>query len=546
MSRSPTGVLRLTALTCLLWVSGCVPTGSEEALGGIDGRAIEAHVRFLASDLLEGREPGTRGADLAALYVATVFQAAGLRPAVGDTSYLQPVPLIASVSTPELRLRARGGAESRPEPGSEYVLWSPGPADTIRVQGEVIFAGYGLSEPGGRDDYKDAGVDGAVLLLLAGGPMPTGARAGDAYYRTAHRKFEEAIERGARVVFLIHDPQASGVSWDALRSAWSGERAVLEGAGTEPRPAGLGWMTREAAGQLAEMVGLDLEGLIEGARAAEFRPLRLGINATVEVRNDSRRVRGTNVVGLLPGRDRQGDDEAVIVTAHFDHLGIGADPGGDTISADSIYNGAYDNASGTALLLALAEAFGRMPDPVDRPILFLASTAGESENAGVRHYLDAPLHPLNRTRAAVVIEGANVWGRTREIAAAGHSWSSIGEVLSRAAQAEGLRLDDDRRGIGWALGSELSLLLRTGVPTVLIGHGLDYLARPEGWGVETWGGYLRTRYHQPGDEYETGLDFGGAVQQARVAFRVVQALAEEKTPPAFIQPPDWVNASGPR
>jgi hypothetical protein len=515
----------------MVLLAGCKVGDSETALEAINAHAFDARLQFLSSDLLEGRAPGTRGARLAADYIATQFAQAGLQPAADGSSYFQPVPLVARLPDPRLSFRASGGASLTPAYGTEFVAWSQDTAVATSLDGELVFAGYGITAPEyGWDDYEDQNVRGKVLLVLAGDPgrYVGGRFRGDTAtrYGLASYKLEAASQQGAVGVLLVHDPEF-GHDWSAIRNVRSGEQLELEG-GAVPEGLAFGaWVTTSVARQVAAMAGLDFETLLETARDERFSPIEAGVTVSASVTSQTRRFSGANVAGLLPGSHPELAGEFVVFTAHYDHLGIG-----EPLDVDSIYNGAYDNASGTALLLCLAEAFGRMDRPPARSILFLAVTAKEAGLLGSKYFVENPLVPLNRTLANVNLDGVNLWGPTEDVVIIRADDSDTWDAALFAASDEDLRLER-----GWpplweaAYRSDHFSFLEAGVPAVLLAHGLDYVGRMPGWGSQMLEHYSRTLYHKPGDEYQPGLDFRGAVQQGRVAFRLGLRLATRRARP---------------
>lgn len=522
--RVPPRYWRTWALLCstlaLGWLGvACKGRQNVTGLGALDAKTIDAHLLFLASDLLEGRAPGTRGAELAASYIATQFAQAGLKPAIGDTSYFQAVPMIARSSEPRLSFRASGGATLTPPLGDGFLAWPLDTAAVTAVEAELVFVGFGIAAPEYEwDDYKDADVRGKVLLALDGAPGPdrgtrfpgdTATRYGSPLY-----KYAEAESRGAEGMLLVHSPDL-GYVWDAIRSVRAAEQLSLAGVrATDTRVAG--WITGEVASQVAAMGGLNFPTLLEAAGNPDFRPIDMGVTVSLSAQSRERAFEAANVAGLLPGRDPELARELVVFVAHYDHLGV------DTrLKDDSIYNGAYDNASGTALLVELAEAFGSLPRHPARSLLFLAVTGTEAGCLGSRYYLRHPVVPLPRTVASLQIDGANLWGPTEDIVLVWADGAEMGEAVRKSVSAEGLRLEAAvAPEWGIAYRSDHPCFSEAGVPSVFVGHGLEFVGRMPGWGRQTMEQYLRTAYLRPGDEYQAGLDLRGAVQQARVAFRL--------------------------
>lgn len=506
----------------VVWLSlgACTRDVEDARLNSLDAAAIDARLQFLAGDLLEGRAPGTRGAKLAASYIATQFAQAGLEPAVGDSSYFQPVPMIARSFEPQLTFRASGGASLAPPYGEGFLAWPGDTATELSLEAELVFVGFGITAPEYQwDDYKDFDVRGDILLALDGDPGPhqPGRFRGDTAtrYGSPMYKYAEAERRGAAGMLLVHSTYL-GYVWDAIRNVRSGEHLSLGGTAGSEGLAIAGWLTGDVAGQVAAMGGMDFPTLLETARDSDFRPMETGVTVSLTAASRTRRLVAANVAGVLPGRDPELAREAVVFVAHYDHLGMAAGADGD-----SIYNGAYDNASGTALLIALADAFGGLSRRPARSLLFLAVTGKEAGCLGSRYYVKHPLLPLARTVASITIDGANLWGPTEDIVVISAEAAGMREAAIAAAADEGLRLETTfAPEWGFAYRSDQVCLADAGIPSVLLGHGRDYVGRMPGWGRERMEEYFRTAYHRPSDEYEPGLDLRGATQQARVAFRL--------------------------
>jgi len=543
MPRSTTPLpLRVTllALLCVpvLLAAGVQRGSLAQALATIRTGDLHARMAFLADDLLEGRAPGTRGGALATRYIAAEMQRIGLRPAAPD--YLQPVTLVGTrLDTARAFLRA--GARSSPgtvhfDLGEEAVIWRGGEATPTVIEAPLVFVGYGVDAPEyGWDDFEDYDVRGKVLLALVNDP-PAPPNEPDlfegralTYYGRWTYKLEEARRRGALGVLLVHSPGTAGYDWSVVRNSWSGERFFLPRDTALPAPLALeGWLSGPAARRLLRAGNLDLGELFVRAARRDFRPIETSLSIQAALPGRLRRVQSANVAGLLPGSDSVLMRETVVYTAHWDHLGIGSAVGGD-----SIYNGAYDNASGVALLLEIAEAFASLEPAPARSILFLATTAEEAGLLGSEAYVRAPVRPLQRTVAALNVDGANLWGETEDLMVLGGTWSTLGGSAAVRARAQGLRLTFDRAPeLGLAFRSDHFPFARAGVPALGIGHGLEYRGRPAGWGERQLLRYDSAAYHRPGDEYDPDWDLRGAVQQGRLAFLLgwdVATTAERPT-----------------
>ncbi len=503
-------------------------------LPGPSAAAMDAHLRYLADDLLEGRGPGTRGGMLAAKYIAAQFQALGLAPAGPNGSYFQPVALVGMSPRPGFSW-GKPGAPQELSYGDDFVAWAERPDSLAQIsKSDVVFVGYGIQASEWQwDDYKGVDVRGKTLLMLVNDPGLQDSTvfngAALTYYGRWTYKLEQGARLGAAAVILIHTTPSATYPWPVVQGSWSVEQFKLD---RPDRPSLVlaGWVKDEAARAALATAGWNLDSLTRAAARRDFRPVLTGLVADIVVRSALRHVRSENVVAQLPGRDPVLGRQVVLITAHWDHKGIGPVVGGD-----SIYNGAEDNASGVAAMLAAAQALRDIRPRHRRTLLFIATTAEESGLLGSQAYTESPLVPLAQTAAVINLDGANVRGNTRDIAALGIERSSLGTVFRRAAAAEGLTATGDPDPTkGSFFRSDHFPLARGGVPGLSIEPGVDYVGRPASWGREQNDRYNGERYHQPSDEYAPDFHYDGMVQQVRVAMRVVLMVADLPTLP------DWV------
>lgn len=519
-----------------LSIGACRAPEGEQEVPGLTRAALDARVRFLAADVLQGRAPGSTGAEIAADFIANQFELAGLRAAAGDSSYSQTLELITATQAMDLTFRAPGGAALSPEPGAQAVGWTGDTASAGGTSGELVFAGYGISAPDlGRDDFKSLNVTGKVLLVLPGAP-PSYAEAfseGGGPGPGVHwsEKVEEASRRGAAGVIFAHSSQWAGYSWEAVRAIASAPRMSLADDPAFSASGLVAWLDLETVEGLVAMAGIDLETMLQMAAAPEFQPVGTGVIVSANYRSQLRRVRGSNVAGFLPGSDPELAQEFVVFTAHYDQLGSG--PARD---GDSIYNGAYDNASGTGLLLGLAEAFAQLQQAPRRSLLFLATTAGATGPLGASAYLRDPLIPLSRTVAVINLDGVNLWGPTRDIVVWDAEHSTLDRLAVAAAIAEGLEPRAGARpGELIFYRSDHEQFARAGVPAVRVGHGLNFVGHLPEWGRQQLQDYVDRHYLRPSDEVPDDLDLRGALQQGRVAFRLGLQAANGDARPAWKQ-----------
>jgi Zn-dependent M28 family amino/carboxypeptidase len=318
-----------------------------------------------------------------------------------------------------------------------------------------------------------------------------------------------------------------------VQSSWSGEQLALPpDSATEASTLRMqAWLTFDAARRMLATANLDLDQMYVRAARRDFQPIATGITMELRAGGRARQFSSSNVIGVVPGRHPERRMETVVYTAHYDHFGIGP-----AIDGDSIYNGAYDNASGVALLLEIAEAFARLSPRTDRTVLFLFTTTEEAGMLGAWWYVRHPVRPLQRTIAAINIDGANLWGATEDVSAVGLERSTLGSVFERHAVSLGLRVEAERApDKGFYFRSDHFPFAYEGVPALYLDHGITYVGRPAGWGINMLSAYERNRYHQPSDNYDSGFDLAGAVQQGRHAFLVGVDVANAERPPQWFE-----------
>ena len=493
--------------------------------------AMRAHLRVLADDSLGGRAPATPGGRATTRYLAAQLAALGLEPAGPGGSYFQPVRLVGLMP----RATLAWGPAGRPRTlafGDQFVAWAERPEETVSADGEVVFVGYGISAPEWRwDDYKGESLRGKILLMLVNDPglQDSSVFLGRVltYYGRWTYKIEEATRRGAVGVLMVHTTESATYPWSVVRSSWTVEQFQLDRRRPETLAAA-GWVTEEATRAALAERGLDLDTLTRAAARREFRPVATGLRAAVTVTSALRRVESENVVARLPGRDSLLARETVLLTAHWDHKGIGP-----AVAGDTIYNGAEDNASGVAAMLGAAQALVAVRPRPRRTVLLVATTAEESGLLGSAAYVDAPLVPLERTAVVLNLDVTNVRGRTRDISALGADRSTVGAVFAAAARAESLVVVEEPDVRGSFFRSDHFPFARAGVPALSFKAGLDFVGRPTGWGREQETLYNSRRYHQPSDQYDESFDLTGMAQQVRVVVRVALAVAEAPEPPRW-------------
>jgi Zn-dependent M28 family amino/carboxypeptidase len=497
---------------------------------------IDGHLRFLSSDLLEGRAPATRGGRLAAEYIASQLRAAGVEPGASD-SYFQNVPIDVVAADPaSIRASASGRATRALRYPDDVVIWAGSAVPASEARGEVVFVGYGASAPEYRwDDFKDVDVRGKILLVLvndppapASQPQLFGGKAMTYYGRWTY-KFEEAERRGAAGMLIIHTAERAGYPWHTVVGSWAKEQRMLPRDPKLPPALGVqGWITDESAEALLRSAGFDLAALRAQAATREFRPVATGINLDLRFRNTVQHLASENVVGVVRGRDPRLAREYVAFSAHWDHHGIGP-----AVNGDSIYNGANDNASGVADLLAVARAAASSPRP-RRSLLFVFVTAEESGLLGSAYFAQRPTVPAAQIVANLNVDGGNLLGRTRDLNVLGDTKSSLGPQLAAMVRPDGMRLSADLHPeAGYFYRSDHFSFAKAGIPAVSIGAGTDVVGKPRGWGAQQHDDYTAHRYHQPSDAYRPDFDLEGAAQLSEIVLRFGLQLANAPGVPSW-------------
>ena len=440
------------------------------------------------------------------------------------------MPIITLTPSPALRTLAPKPADLSYR--KDYVLWSMRNDSVTSATAGLVFVGYGIVAPEyDWNDYRGVDVKNKIVVALVNDP---GLRDSTifrgailTYYGRWTYKIEEARRQGASGILLVHTTESATYPWTTVQSSWTGPQVRIE----EPASSLLvaGWLSTEAATQLSRQGGQDLAQLTERAASRGFQAVPLGIKLEANVRSEISRSTTNNVMARLPGRGSLAK-EAVLIGGHYDHFGIGA-----PVDGDSIYNGAEDNASGTAAVLAAAEAFVRSGVRTGRSIVFVAFTAEESGLLGSQALVVRPTIPLRHIAAILNLDVMNLYGRTRDASALGLDQSSLGPVFERAARAEGLEVSINRDALlqGLYFRSDHFPFARAGVPGTTIENGERFVGKPAGYGHEKKSEYTAKRYHQPSDQVLPWFTYDGAVQQLRVTVRTAVAVASAPTQPVW-------------
>lgn len=492
---------------------------------GIDPDSLLSEIAVLASDEFGGRAPGSLGEALTIDYLTEEFSALGLAPGNPDGTWVQAVPLVGI--TPQVAdgfLVTKDGESQQLQPGTDYVAWTKHVVDHVEIDAEFMFVGYGAVAPEYEwDDYGDVDVEGKILLFLVNDPPRDDVFGGQAmtYYGRWTYKHEVAADKGAAGSFVIHETDPAGYPWEVVGSSpYSESFSLVAADNNEGRAPIEGWIQRAAAERLFEMSGLDLDELKERAADRSFEPVPLGVRGRTQVRNTLRTIDSQNFVAKLEGVSAP--DEVVIYVAHWDHLGQD-----ESLDGDQIFNGAADNATGTAGMIELARAFTQAPELPRRSILFLAVTAEEQGLLGSKHYGENPLYPLAQTVAAFNMDVLNQWGRTRDMTIVGMGQSELDQYAMAVARRSGRALNPDPEPEkGFYYRSDHFSFARVGIPAFYADPGIEYLDKPEGYGLLKREEYTANDYHKVSDEVKPDWDLSGAVEDLTFMYELGSMVVE--------------------
>ncbi len=529
-------VAALTAAGLAALRPDVLTTEERAAAEAIQEHRIRADIRFLASDLLEGRGPATRGDRLAQAYVASRFEAIGLEPGAPNGTWFQPFELVSVETRCPGVLRVKRGAEGVDLRFLEdFIAVSGVQGDVAQVDdAEIVFVGYGIVAPEyGWDDYEGADLRGKVLLFMNNDPeadpsLFQGRRR--LYYGRWDYKYEMAARQGAVGAIVIHTTPSAGYGWAVVQNSWTGEQFGLPSE-DEPALQVKAWTTEEASRRIVRLGGHSLDTLRSAAEERQFRPVSLGVRLSLRLENTVERRASANVVGRLPAEDPS-VEEAVLYTAHHDHLGIRAAE--EEWDAPKIYNGALDNASGLAVMLAIAEAFAALPQSSERAILFASVGAEEQGLLGSEYLARHPPVPAGRIAANINMDGMNIWGRTRDVAVVGLGKSTLDDWIRAIAEAQGRTVEAEAfPDKGAYYRSDHLSFARVGVPGAYLEAGTDVVGKPKGWGRQQQEAWEAAHYHQPTDELSPEWELGGAIEDAQLLFSLGVKVANAPTLPAW-------------
>jgi Zn-dependent M28 family amino/carboxypeptidase len=535
------------ALALLFATATCPGAGADPAIlqrasSTIQAAQILDHIRTLASDEFEGRLPASKGEELTVAYLIGAFERSGLEPAGPNGAWTQAVPMVGVTATSRAALHHQGRTTTLEFP-QDYVGWSPQLREQITVQdSELVFVGYGIEAPEyGWDDFKGADVQGKTLLMLVGDP-PLADPADPArldpslfkgramtYYGRWTYKYEIAAAKGAAAAIVIHETGPAGYPYFVVINSWGRENFMLKNS-VGRKVLFESWMSLERTRQTVAAGGSDFDDLKRRALRKDFRPVPLGVTWDVAVTNRLREVTSRNVLAKLPGRHPTRKHEWLVYSSHWDHLGRNAQ-----LEGDQIFNGAADNASGVACMLAIAQGFRAIESGLDRTILFLATTAEEQGLLGAKYYAENPVHPLRQTVANINIDVASLRGRRSDVGVIGLGNSTLDDLAAAFARGQGRSVRSELSPEkGYFYRSDHFELAKVGIPALYLDHTEGaYPGKPADYGKQRLEEYYDRDYHKVSDDVKADWDLSGAEDDAKVLFLVG---AEVAMAPAW---PEW-------
>ena len=524
------------------------PVQSPEQIASA-GRVITSsmmldHVKALSADDKEGRAPGTVGEERTVGYLVGQFKRLGLAPGNPDGTYVQAVPLIGFTGKATAAFDVKGVHMPLTVPDEAVVVSRQGLPDVSVAKAPMVFVGYGVVAPEFEwDDFKGVDVRGKTIVMLAGDPPvadPANPSALDpkvfkgtalTYYGRWTYKYETAAKKGATAAIIVHETGPAGYAFDVVKASWGRENFGVAGPDEAAKHAPVdAWVTLDRAKALFSACGLDFDALKARAATRAFKPVPLGATASFVVKNTIRSMSSRNVIGRLDGRDPVLKHEYVMYSAHWDGFGVNR-----ALQGDQVLNGALDNGSGIATMLAMAEAFTRLEGGTKRSMLFFSPTAEESAMLGAKYYAEHPLWPLEKTLADINMDIMNFWGRTKAIVSIGYGMTTLEDVLVTEAAKQGrIVLPDPEAEKGYFYRSDHFELAKQGVPALHFLHpGAEYRDRPADYGQRMRDRYTADDYHKVTDEVKADWDLSGAVEDAQLLFGVGLAVAQGNAYPEW-------------
>jgi Zn-dependent M28 family amino/carboxypeptidase len=530
MSKTFIFVLLLASASLAAQAQPSLPPSAEKAMNSIDPEKIRATVKYLSADSFEGRGTGQKGGDRAADWIAAQFKSYGLQPAGDHGTFFQDVKFY-GVTTDGKQTRlafvTKSGQETALKFADEFVATDQTHSEKSEIDAPIVYVGYGINAPEySWDDYKGVDVKGKALLMLVNEPPSDDpdffkGRALTYYGRWTY-KYEEAARRGAVAVILIHKTDMASYPWEVVRNSWGGETSLLQDE-MEPKLRSAGWIQLEVARKLAQSAGLDLDKMLKEANSRNFKPVDLGVRLKETIVTKVRTFSSRNVVARVAGSDPKLKSQAVIYTAHYDHLGIHPDEPGD-----NIYNGAADNATGCGILLELARAYASAAQKPRRSILFAAVTAEEQGLLGSKFLGEHPPVPARNISLDLNYDDVQPFGEPEQVVVSGSERTTAAPLVQQTAAAFKMSIQpDDHPEAGHYYRSDHFSMARVGVPAFSVNEGALFKGHDLAWGEQKEQDYVAHRYHQPSDEYTPDMDFSGDAKMARFGFALGWRVASQ-------------------
>jgi Zn-dependent M28 family amino/carboxypeptidase len=503
----------------------------------IDPEKIRAHVKYLASDDLEGRGMNQKGGDMAAEYIAAQFKSFGLKPAGENGTYFQQVPMVGvkTIEGTKFSFVPKSGAPEDLKLLDDYVTTNERQTESIDIDAPIVFVGYGISAPEYKwDDYKGYDLKGKVALLFVNEPVSEDEKffKGKAltYYGRWTYKFEETARRGAIATLIIHREDLASYPWTVVRNSWGGEKSFLKLDGT-PKLAAASWVQQDVARKLVGMAGLDLNKLFQQAQSRDFKPIPLDVELKARVVSSIHPFNSRNVLGMVEGSDPKRKGEAVLYTAHYDHFGIDkTKPAGA-----NIFHGAADNATGCGVLIELGRAWAETKPAPARSILIAAVTAEEQGLLGSEYLGKHTAQLLARPILDLNFDDLPPIGIPEEVEVSGAERTSFYPTVQEVAKEYSLTIKPDSRPeAGHYYRSDHFSLGRVGIPAFSVNEGMKYQGHDTAWGEAEAKEYIENRYHQPADIYTPDMDFRGDALMAEFGYALGLKAADASGIPLWL------------
>jgi Zn-dependent M28 family amino/carboxypeptidase len=529
--------------TTVIFMEGCGQPGTAAAPGEEDGVAafsqdsLVKNIKMLSSDSFQGRRPFTIGETRTVDYLTKSFKDMGIEPGNGD-SYTQDVPMVEI--TPELDPLMKFTSPKNNvdlKKMDDYVIWTENTDSVVSLNNdEVVFAGFGVVAPEYNwNDYAGIDVKGKVVIVMVNDP---GYGAGDSsffkgntmtYYGRWTYKFEEAARHGAKGCLIIHNTITASYPFNVVQNSWGKAQMHLDTRGSKEYHCAVeGWITRDAANKILT-AGSGDTSLLARAHQKGFKAVTLNCKVSTSMKVKAVFNKSKNVIGKITGSKRPG--EYIIYTAHWDHFGIGK----PDEKGDSIYNGALDNASGTAALLEMARAFKSMKIKPERTIIFMSVTGEEQGLLGSAYYAEHPIYPVDKTAADINMDVINAWGRTKDIEITGAGQSELEDYLKKEVALKGRYIARETHPeAGHYFRSDHFNFAKVGIPALTTGGGTDNVEKGKAYGQKVQDEYTEKYYHRPGDEYDPKRwDLSGGMEDIELLFQVGKKIAFETTWPKW-------------